>query len=124
MRLFARAVNSVLKNNMSRHSFSSIVKNKTELVFKYDLENGESEISEPRDLEGVRLTEWFDDAVVGWDEPLQTYFVQCKEVGDDLVWWFGTDFNEIRSFNELCSIINRIFFNEVDFEFIDDIVRA
>jgi hypothetical protein len=108
---------------MSRHCFSNIVKNEAALVDKYDLYNGDTDIVEPRDSEGCGLLEWLEDGVVGWDEPMQTYFIQCKEVGEGLVWWFGTSFREIQKFDDLCAIINRVFKNSVDFEFIDVIDR-
>ena len=104
---------------MSRHCFSNIVKNTNELITKYDLENGESEIEEPCDIKGYGLSEWFDQGVVGWDEPMGTYFIQCIEEGDELVWWLGTTFREIQSFEEVCMLINKIFENTVDFEFVD-----
>lgn len=108
---------------MSRYSFSNIVKNDKVLVSEYDLHNGDTDIVEPRDIKGCRLIEWLDDAFVGWDEPMQTYFIQCREEGDGLLWWLGTSHAEIPTFTDLCKVINRIFDNKVNFEFIDVIEK-
>ena len=109
------------KHKMSRHCFSNIVKNEAVLVSEYDLHNGETDIVEPCDIKGYGLLEWLEDAVVGWDKPMQTYFIQCIEEGDRLVWWLGTSHAEIPTFADLCKVINQIFGNKVHFEFIDTI---
>lgn len=109
---------------MSRHGFYHIVGNHEFLVDKYDLDNGDTEIDEPCDLKGYGLGVWFDDGVVGWDPPMETYFIQCVEVGDDLEWWIGTNYREIPTFKDLCSVINKVFDHRVDFEFIDTIGRC
>jgi len=108
---------------MSRNCFSSIVKNEAILIAQYDLHNGEADIEEPCDVEGYGLLEWLENAVVGWDGPMQTYFIQFKEVGDELVWWLGTSFGEIPTFEDLCATIRRIFKHAVGFEFVDVILR-
>jgi hypothetical protein len=109
---------------MSRLGFYHIVKNHERLVDQYDLENGDTEIEEPRDLKGYGLGRWFDEGVVGWDPPMETYFIQCIEVGDGLEWWIGTSHREILTFDDLCSVLNQIFANRVSFEFIDSIGKS
>ena len=106
---------------MSRHFFEDIIQNSDKLVAEYDLANGESEIDEPLDIEGYGLSVWFHGGLVGWDEPLQTYFIQCVQCdqGDDLVWWLGTQYKEIPTFKSLCQTINNIFEGKVGFEFVD-----
>jgi hypothetical protein len=43
------------------------------------------------------------DAVIGYDRPLQTFFLQAfpDEAGDDLALWLGTEF---RAFETLCAL--------------------
>ncbi|TCU21273.1 hypothetical protein EV130_111130 [Rhizobium azibense] len=43
------------------------------------------------------------DAVIGYDRPLQTFFLQAfpDEFGDDLALWLGTEF---RAFETLCAL--------------------
>jgi hypothetical protein len=108
---------------MSRHCFSDIVKNEAALISKYDLHNGASDIAMPCDTKGYGLLDWLDDASVGWDEALQTYFIQCIEEEDGPVWWLGAGYEEIPSFAELCKVVNQIFDNKVGFEFVDVIER-
>ncbi|MBB4277879.1 hypothetical protein [Rhizobium mongolense] len=42
------------------------------------------------------------DAVIGYDQPLQTFFLQAfpDEDGDDLALWLGTEF---RAFETICA---------------------
>jgi len=92
---------------MSRYGFGEIL--------------GSAELPEQQDLKGYRLEEWLDFAVVGWDEPLQTYFVQGPEEDDELSWWLGTTYAEIPTFAMLCRLIELIFGDSVPFEFVDRI---
>jgi hypothetical protein len=93
------------------------------LILKYGLQQADSGIAVPRDAKGYGLDEWLDSAEVGWDEAMQTYFLQCIELEEGLAWWLGTDHAEIPTFAMLCRIINRIFDDKVAFEFVDTIER-
>ena len=99
---------------MSRQTFASIVKNEAELM---------RDAPAAVDAKGYTLEEWFDDGVVGWDEPLRSYFLQCFEEEDGPVWWLGTDYEEIPSFEALCAVIRRSFGNQINFVFVDTIGR-
>jgi hypothetical protein len=111
---------------MSRHAFGEILENEVALrtccFGVADVEGA----SGPRDLKGHGLDEWIDSAVVGWDEPLQTYFLQCLEEdeGDEPVWWFGTAYAELPAFADLCGVIRLVFGGAVEFEFVDRIERG
>jgi len=108
---------------MSLASLSDILENEAELVSKYGLRGDDSGIAVPRDAKGYGLDEWFDYAVVGWDAPLQTYFLQCIELEEGLAWWFGTEYAEIPTFAMLCGVITGVFRNQVAFQFVDTIER-
>ena len=108
---------------MSRASLSDIVKNEAGLVSEYGLHQHDGGIAMPRDAKGYGLDEWFDFAIVGWDAPMQTYFIQCIELEDGLAWWLGTEYAEIPTFAMLCGVIRRIFDNQVAFQFVDNIER-
>ena len=108
---------------MSRASLSEIVKNEAALVSEYGLHHYDVAIAVPRDAKGYGLDEWFDSAIVGWDASMQTYFIQCIELEDGLAWWLGTEYAEIPTFAVLCEVIERIFDNQVAFQFVDTIER-
>lgn len=62
---------------------------------------------------------------VGWDESLQTYFLQAIELDREPVWWFGKLPRELPTFDHLCKAINRAFEgSKVKFEFVDTIEKA
>ena len=111
---------------MSRYLLTEIITNEQELIDLYDLGNGDSN-NEPICLKGYGLCAWLDDCVVGWDEPLNTYFLQSfEECIDDCVepvWWLGAEPNEISTFSELCDIINAIFEGNINFKFINAIKK-
>lgn len=113
---------------MSRHSLDEILVNEQELIDLYDLENGESEVEEPTCLKGYPLFAWLRECIVGWDEGLETYFIQSFEVCidgcDELVWWLGVTPREIPSFDMLCTVINSLFDNKVNFKFINNIEKS
>lgn len=62
-------------------------------------------------------------AEVGWDEPLQTYFLQAIELDDGPVWWFGQRPREVPTFEDLCDAISRAFDGKVKFDFVDTIEK-
>jgi hypothetical protein len=102
---------------MSRRAFGEILANEAVLVA--------GGLMGPRDTKGYRLDEWIDRAVVGWDAPLRTYFLQYVDEGEDgeTGWWFGTEYAELPRFADLCAVIRGIFGNVVEFEFVDRIQR-
>ena len=107
---------------MSRHLLSDILTNEEFLIKHYDLENGESEVPEPEDLKGYGLSYWLDECLVGWDPGLETYFLQCIELGHEtLEWWIGTSPKEITEFDQLTYIIESLFNHQVEFEFVNNI---
>src|SRR5438552_1956085 len=109
---------------MSRHAFGEILGNEAGFFARVRSLDDAGTADVPRDLKGYGLDEWLDCAVVGWDEPMQTYFLQAPEEGDELSWWFGTAYAEIPTFSELCGVIQRLFGDAVKFEFVDRIERA
>ena len=110
---------------MSRHAFGEILKNEAALVSSYKDLATSDRACVPRDIKGYRLDEWMDYAIVGWDEPIQSYFLQCGEDDEGgLAWWFGTVYAEIPTFAELCWLIRVIFKNSVEFEFVDRIDKT
>ena len=109
---------------MSRYAFGKILGNEAGLFARVRSLDDAGNADVPRDLKGYGLDEWLDCAVVGWDEPMQTYFLQGPEEGDELSWWFGTAYAEIPTFSELCGVIQRLFGDAVKFEFVDRIKRA
>jgi hypothetical protein len=104
---------------MSRQAFGSILRNEDELLADDDDADDEGLC----DTQDFSLSDWLDDGVVGWDEPLQTYFVHAVETDDGPVWWFGTSPREIPTFADLCKVINRAFGDRVKFDFVDTIER-
>lgn len=109
---------------MSRHAFGEILGNEEELFARGGSVDAAGNPVVPRDLKGYGLDEWLNYAIVGWDEPLQTYFLQGPEEGDGLSWWFGTAYAEMPTFSALCGAIRLVFGDAVMFEFVDRIERA
>jgi hypothetical protein len=60
---------------MSRHAFGEILGNEAELFACVGSLDDAGNADGPRDLKGYGVDEWLDCAVVGWDEPMQTYFL-------------------------------------------------
>ena len=92
---------------MSRYAFGEILGNEAAVAANH-MDSGD-DTPVPRDTKGYGLDQWIDYAVVGWDEPMQTYFLQYLEDEEELVWWPGTDHAEIPTFADLCRVIRRIF---------------
>lgn len=106
---------------MSRHGFAEILENAAVLLASHRGMDGAGGATEHQDLKGHRLQEWLDLGVVGWDEPMQTYFIQGPQAGDQLSWWLGTTYAEIPTFSMLCRMISLIFDDAAGFEFVDRI---
>jgi hypothetical protein len=107
---------------MSRHAFTEIMRDEAAFLEKHD--NNETP---PYDLKGYSMQDWIHYAIVGWDAPINSYFLQGPENEEseagEPVWWFGTSYAEVPTFAALCSIIRKIFGNAVEFEFVDRIDR-
>lgn len=85
---------------MSRFSFESMVTNALVLV---DAGNN------MEDLKGCWLSDWIDFGGVGWDDMIESYFLQLDTGEDEPIWWFGTRPKEVPTFGALCDLIKRIF---------------
>jgi hypothetical protein len=114
---------------MSRYEFTDILLNEPQLEALYDLTNGETKVPHPRDVKGLYLHKWLSEAQVGWDPDLDTYFLQCGEFlrdddCEDLVWWVGTGFGEVPTFNALTHVICSAFNFMVPFKFADIIEKT
>ena len=111
---------------MSRHAFGEILENEDFPLSSCKPAAGALDPSIPHDIKGYGLDEWIDHAIVGWDEPMKTYFLQYVEdkgEEDELAWWSGTDYAQIPTFDALCHAIRQIFGNRVDFKFVNRIAR-
>jgi hypothetical protein len=76
----------------------------------------------PCDTKGLGMDEWINYGVVGWDDSMQTYFLQGPDQdGEEPSWWLGTSYAEIPTFTLLCGVIREIFGKSVEFEFVDRI---
>ncbi len=85
---------------MSRYSFEEIITNTESLKpYKNDL----------TDIKGFTLCDWISYGIIGWDEDLNTYFIQLDIDTDEIPWWIGVSSKEIPTFDSLCDIICRIF---------------
>jgi hypothetical protein len=82
---------------MSQYAFCQIIANINSLL----------EAGGIKDQKGYTLAEWEREGFVGWDAALNTYFLQLN-VGDPPAWWI-IEPNGIRSFDELCLLINELF---------------
>lgn len=83
---------------MSRYSFDEVIVN-TKRIDKYKIE----------DRKGYMLSDWIDFGIIGWDEILDTYFIQLDVQTDEIPWWFGKSSKEIPTFDHLCEAVNKIF---------------
>ena len=111
---------------VSRHTFGEILENEDLPLSSCKAADGTLKPATPQDIKGYGLDDWIDHVVVGWDEPMKTYFLQYieeREEEDELVWWLGTDYAQIPSFDALCAAIREIFGNQVDFKFVNRIAR-
>lgn len=85
---------------MSRITFDELVVNATTLA--------ESDLT-VKDTKGYSIWDWIEYGVIGWDPGLNTFFVQLDLGRDEPVWWFGTEPNQLKSFNTLCQTVNQVF---------------
>ncbi len=61
------------------------------------------------DSAGFSLKDWKDFGVIGWDNGLDTYFMQLDMDNDTPEWWFGASFAEIKSPYAIQALLSRIF---------------
>lgn len=78
---------------MSRYSFEYLIDTKPVNYF---------------DINGNSYKDWCDYGILGYDEQMETYFLQL-DLDDHLIWWFGRTESEIRSPYQLLAIIARLF---------------
>lgn len=84
---------------MSRHTFAEVITN------THELQN-----ENLMDTEGYSLENWLNYGILGWDDPMNTYFIQLDNNGDGPPpWWLGVRRNEISTFEEFCTTMNEIF---------------
>jgi hypothetical protein len=86
-----------------------------------DLDELCSSTDEPiLDIKGNSLDEWFADAVVGWDSNMESFFINCypeSKTG----WALGVN-EKIATFDEFCAVMERIFNENVSFDFNQDLL--
>ena len=81
------------------------------------------------DMAGFYLAQWIDYGVLGWDNGLETYFIQLDMGADDApAWWFGTNFREITSPYAMRELIKRLFDEdssaiEVNADFVHTLIK-
>ena len=111
---------------MSRHAFGEILENEDCPLSSCTPADGTADSATPRDIKGHGLDDWIDHVIVGWDEPMRTYFLQYieeRDEEDELVWWLGTDPAQLPTFDALCNAIRQIFGNQIDFKFVNRIKK-
>ena len=124
---------------MSQHSFSEIVK-KVGPYTMQDVEEscfGDSDDAVFDDILDKRgetsICQWMNDAMIGWDDGLQTYYIQgpitrihedAEDVGgsDMPTWWFGRRGREIHNPLMMQAILSLVFDKPIELN--DDIVRT
>jgi hypothetical protein len=95
---------------VSRHSFGEILENEYLPLSSCKPADGALDPAIPHDMKGNGLDDWIDHVIVGWDEPMKTYFLQyikARDEEDELVSWLGTDHAQIPTFDALCTAIVR-----------------
>lgn len=81
---------------MSRYAFDEIF-------------NTSNSNAEDLDSAGFSLQNWIDYGVIGWDNGLESYFIQLDMDEDTPKWWFGTSFREIVSVYAVRELLARLF---------------
>ncbi len=80
-----------------RYAFEEIISN-IDILLKED--------SLIIDRKGYSLHTWIDYGIVGWDNPLSSYFIHLDNNQDNIPWMIP---NGIPTFKDLCDAINYIF---------------
>jgi hypothetical protein len=73
------------------------------------------EIKAEKDIFGNTLSDWEKYGWLGYDKPLETYFLQLDKDADYPSVWYGTKWLEIRSPYILTALIEKLFGCEVNF---------
>ena len=84
---------------MSRYRFSEWVK----------------EIKAEKDIFGNTLDDWQKYGWLGYDKPLETYFLQLDKDEDYPTVWYGYNCGEIKSPYFLIAIIRKLFNSDIEF---------
>lgn len=91
---------------MSRYSLSQFVQNADELE-EYAQEHLDCLTRE------TSLQSWLEDGFLGWDEPMETFFLQGPEIHvgvmEGPIYWFGVEQREILSPYALAKILCAVF---------------
>lgn len=93
---------------MSRFAFSKII-----LADSFNQEN-EDDDNDIEDIEGYGMFDWNAHGIIGYDEPLQTYFANL-----DGSWGIGTGYREIPTIAELQRRLSAIF-HGIELPFLND----
>lgn len=125
---------------MSRYDFTEIVSNCNTILDQCDRDfeeileklgdesNDVPDSNEPKDIKGYSLYDWSQRGEIGWDPPMQTFFIQLifrAGEEDQHGWWIGTEYGEIPNFPSLCNVIDQIFnMPRGFFEYTDCIERS
>ena len=93
---------------MSRYRFSDFAK----------------EIKAEKDIFGNTLSDWQKYGWIGYDDPLETYFIQLDKDEDYPTVWFGIKWLEIKSPYVLTALIEKLFCCSIQFnqEIIDTLI--
>lgn len=83
-----------------------------------------SEIKSEKDIFGNKLSDWQKYGWLGYDKPLETYFLQLDKDEDYPTVWYGTKWLEIRSPYILTALIEKLFGCSIKFnqEIIDALI--
>ena len=84
---------------MSRYRFSDFAK----------------EIKAEKDIFGNTLLDWQKYGWLGYDSPLETYFIQLDKDEDYPTVWYGYSCGEIKSPYFLIAIIRKLFKSDIEF---------
>ena len=84
-----------------------------------------SEIQAEKDIFGNTLLNWQKYGWLGYDKPLETYFLQLDKDEDYPTIWYGTKWLEIKSPYVLTALIEKLFLCSIKFnqEIIDALIH-
>ena len=83
-----------------------------------------SEIKSEKDIFGNKLSDWQKYGWLGYDKPLETYFLQLDKDEDYPTIWYGTKWLAIKSPYVLTALIEKLFSCSIKFnqEIIDALI--
>ena len=78
-----------------------------------------------KDIFGNALSDWLTYGWLGYDRPLETYFLQLDKDGDYPTIWYGYEFGEIKSPYFLIALIRKLFNCDIEFneKLIDKLIK-